>query len=330
MSVLHHVLLSGGIGSRLWPLSRKHRPKQYLPLFEKQSLFQHCVLRNRELCSHLLIVGNAEQEYLSRKNLEELGINDYELIVEAAPRNTAAAIAFAAFHLPSEDIMLVTPSDHIISEGNEYIRAVNQAVEFARTGALVTFGIYPDKPETGYGYIEYDGNNVLSFREKPNVSTASTFIESGCFLWNSGMFCFQAGNYLEELRIHAFDLYESAFLAWENSEKGRLPLNESMNIPSISVDYAVMERSKNIKVIPSTFKWNDLGSFDALWNYYEQQSGSNITNLVLGSLKQVEFLNMENVLLVETEDAILILPRNHSQDVKKLHESIIKEKPHLL
>lgn len=323
-----NVILSGGVGSRLWPLSRKSRPKQYLPLFNGKSLFELTVERNKQVCDHVLVVGGKDNFELSRQLLKG---SSYVEIIEAAPRNTAAAIAFAAFSQDSEDILLITPSDHLIENAQAYESSILDAVSLAKEGFLVTFGLVPTKPETGFGYIEYTGNKVLSFREKPNKETAEEFIKSGNFLWNSGMFCFSAGVYLQQLQKYEPSVYDTSLEAFKNSKDGFLPEEESMKIPSISVDYAVMERSDKIRVIASSFKWSDMGSFEALYEYIsEDDPRKSGTNLTLGTDKKVEFLGVKDIILVETKDAILVLDKNYAQDVKKIYERLEKEEPTLL
>lgn len=330
MSVIN-VVLSGGVGSRLWPLSRKSRPKQYLPLFEGRSLFELTVKRNQPFCEKVVVVGGKDNYLLSRDSLKDLQTTEYLEVIEAAPRNTAAAIAFAAFSVDSEDILLVTPSDHLIQEGEAYEAAIQQAIRLAEGKQLVTFGLVPTKPETGFGYIEYSDNDVLSFREKPSLALAQEFIAQGNFLWNSGMFCFAAGVFLAELEQYEPEVYAKSKKAFELSKDGFLPLSESMEIPSISVDYAVMERSKRIKVVPSKFDWSDMGSFEALYEHTPADSTARQgSNLAIGSEKRVEFLGVENVILVETADAILVLDRSKAQDVKKIYERLEKENPELL
>ena len=329
---LIHVILSGGVGSRLWPLSRKSRPKQYIPLFDGKSLFQLCAMRNKDLSDSQLVVGNINNFKLSRKDMEALGYGDYHSIIEASPRNTAAAIAFAALSASADDILLVTPSDQVIDGDAAYAAAITEAVQLAEAGNLVTFGIRPTKPETGYGYIEFEGNEVKSFREKPDQNTAERFISSSHFLWNSGMFCFKAGVFLEELGLYQPELLAAAKKAWAHKSYDFLPEEESLKIPSLSVDYAVMEHSRKIKVVPAAFIWSDLGSFEALWEY-KQNRGEHTgkgANLALGTSKHVEFIGMEDIILVETEDAILVLPKSKSQQVKEVYERLEKEKPELL
>jgi len=327
-----NVILSGGVGSRLWPLSRKARPKQYLPIFEKQTLFQKTVLRNQPYCDSLLIVGNSDNFELSRLDLKKEGITQYLEIIEATPRNTAAAIAFAAFQVQREDILLVCPSDQLIEADSRYSTAVHRAIQLAKEGHIVTFGIHPAKPETGYGYIEANGEEVLSFHEKPDVDTARMFTEKENFFWNSGIFCFQAGLYLEELLKFEPEIFLYSKMAFEAADNGHLHLDPSLHIPSLSVDYAVMEKSKKIKVVPSYFPWSDMGSFESIYEYFEKQGypKDDQGNMVIGTAIHTEFTGLSNTLLIQTSDAILVLQKEKAQDVKQVYERLQKEKPELV
>jgi mannose-1-phosphate guanylyltransferase len=328
-----HVVLSGGVGSRLWPVSRKSKPKQYVRIFGEKSLFQLTVERSRDFTEQVMVVGNGDNYLLSQRDLNQANINEFTEIIEAAPRNTAAAIAFAALSVEPEDILLVTPSDHIISNESAYATALQQSFELAQKGYLVTFGITPSKPETGYGYIEFEGNEVKSFREKPDLLTAQQFLNSQKFLWNSGIFCFQAGTYLQELEKFEPEILKASRLCLENSLDGFLPLEATLAIPSKSIDYAVMERSEKIKVVQAHFGWSDLGSFESIWEYWEKQGEYQHfknNNCVIGSNKHIEFLGVDNVILVETEDAILVLSKDSSQAVKTIYERLERDIPELV
>lgn len=321
MSKIINVVLSGGVGSRLWPLSRKARPKQYIPLFEGKSLFELTVARNQNIVDKTIMVGSVMNVDLAKTFLPE---TDSETIVEATPRNTAAAIAFAAFACAPDDILIVTPSDHLIEGEADYESILKQAVELAKQDYLVTFGIKPNKPETGYGYIEYDGNDVLSFREKPNLETAKEFLKKGNFLWNSGIFCFKASVYLEELFRFEPKVYRASKEVFESAQEGMLSEELSMKIPSKSIDYAVMERSERIKVLPSNFVWSDMGSYDSLYDYLRLK-GHEVDgqgNMVIGTTKSVSFLGVKDTVLVHTEDAILVVQKDAAQDVKHLYEEL--------
>jgi mannose-1-phosphate guanylyltransferase len=326
-----HVILTGGVGSRLWPLSRKSQPKQYLDLFEGKSLFEMTVERNRALADNIMVVGNIDNCHLSRKVMEKSNTS-YIDIIESTPRNTAAAIAFAAFASHPDTILIVTPSDHIIEEVKEYDEAISEAIEKASKGFIVTFGIIPTKPETGYGYIERKGDDVISFREKPNKVTATDFIAKGNFLWNSGMFCFKASVLLEELKKFHPEVYEKSKIAWENNIKGVLDLALSLEIPSISIDYAVMERSKKIKVVSSTFTWSDLGSFESVYDYLVSKGHpvDNNGNMVIGTKNYTAFVGLKNTIFVYTDSANLILQKERSQDVKNVYSELERKHSDLL
>lgn len=327
-----NVILSGGVGSRLWPLSRKARPKQYLPIFEGKTLFQKTAVRNQEFCDSILIVGNSSNYQLSEHDLAEAAVSDFQQIIEACPRNTAAAIAFAAFSVEENDILFVTPSDHLIHADGMYGAAVIRAIQLAKEGFLVTFGLQPTHPETGFGYIEAKGEEVLSFREKPTLELAKEFCEKGNFYWNSGMFCFKAGVYLSELEAYESGVFHASKKAWEEAEAGKLDQDLSLQIPSISVDYAVMERSQKVKVVPSLFQWSDMGSFESIYDYLDSNGHPKDENgnMVIGSQIHTEFTGLKNTLLIQTADAVLVLQKEKSQDVKKIYERLEKDRPDLV
>ena len=290
-----HVVLTGGVGSRLWPLSRKSQPKQYLDLFDGKSLFELTLERNAAVADAVMVVGNIDNSHLTQRVMKKLGI-PFNHIVEATPRNTAAAIAFAAFNSHPDDILIVTPSDHLIEGKIQYKAALEEAIVLAKNNFLVTFGIQPTRPETGYGYIEFEGDAVLAFHEKPDLERAKSFTKSGRFLWNSGLFCFKAGLFLEELKFQEPELYAQAQLVWQENVNGLLDYELSLKIPSISVDYAVMERSKNIKVVATHFEWSDLGSFESVYDYLVQNghSADSNGNIVIGSDLHTAFVGLKN------------------------------------
>ncbi|RZF58962.1 mannose-1-phosphate guanylyltransferase [Sphingobacterium corticibacterium] len=330
MGKIVNVILSGGVGSRLWPLSRKSKPKQYLPIFNEKSLFKLTIERNQAVCEHVVLVGSVQNIDLAKEDLKAVS---HDIIVETVPRNTAAAIAFAALSLAPDDILIVTPSDHLIEGDEQYLQAIKRGIEFAKAGGLVTFGINPTRPETGYGYIESEGNNVLSFREKPNFETAKDFLKSGNFLWNSGIFCFKASAYLQELERFDPKIYTAAKAAFDVAKDGVLDEELSRKIPSKSVDYAIMERSDSINVVPSFFHWSDMGSFDSLYDYLiskghpQDEQG----NIVIGeSHKHTVFLGVQNCVVVNTADAVLVLDKAFAQDVKHVYELLEKENSPLI
>lgn len=326
-----NVILSGGVGSRLWPLSRKSTPKQYLEIFKDQSLFELSVKRNSKIADSVVVVGNIDNHLLSRDILSKVNVQ-YSSIVEATPRNTAAAIAFAAFACDPDDVLLITPSDHIITGDNEYIAAIEEAIKLSKSGYIVTFGIKPTRPETGYGYIEFSENSVVSFREKPSFEDAKSYLDKGSFLWNSGMFCFKASVFLDELKKYEPMLFDQAFLAWKKSKDGFLEFDSSIAIPSKSVDYAVMEKTKLLKVVPASFNWSDLGSFESLYDYLESQ-GHPVDakgNMVIGSNIFTPIVGLENVIVVHSKDAVLVLNKFCSQEVKDVYSKLENQFPELI
>lgn len=322
---IYNVILSGGVGSRLWPLSRKNHPKQFLKIFEGKSLFELTAERNKSVVDELMVVGNSDHIVWSRELLKDIDLPKI-FVTETIARNTAAAIGFAALAVDADDILIITPSDHLIQNQEAYEKSLMEAVELAKKDFVVTFGVVPSKPETGYGYIEYEGKDVLSFREKPNTETAQEFLDKGTFLWNSGMFCFKAGVLLRELKKYQPEVYQKSSEAWEKSQNNLLDEESCKQIPSISIDYAVMERSRQIKVVPANFRWNDLGSFESLYDYLRTTGhpADENGNMVIGTEIFTAFVGMKNCIFVHTPDAILVLQKEKSQDVKKIYSQLEK------
>lgn len=322
---IYNVILSGGVGSRLWPLSRKNHPKQFLKIFEGKSLFELTAERNKSVVDELMVVGNSDHIEWSRELLKDIDLPKI-FVTETIARNTAAAIGFAALAVDADDILIITPSDHLIQNQEAYEKSLMEAVELAKKDFVVTFGVIPSKPETGYGYIEYEGKDVLSFREKPNTETAQEFLDKGTFLWNSGMFCFKAGVLLGELKKYQPEVYQKSSEAWKKSQNNLLDEESCKQIPSISIDYAVMERSRQIKVVPANFRWNDLGSFESLYDYLRTTGhpADENGNMVIGTEIFTAFVGMKNCIFVHTPDAILVLQKEKSQDVKKIYSQLEK------
>ncbi|MAD40789.1 MAG: mannose-1-phosphate guanylyltransferase/mannose-6-phosphate isomerase [Arcobacter sp.] len=347
-----NIILCGGSGTRLWPISRTLMPKQFVKLFtsedKKQSLFQLTVNRNSKNCNTQYIVSNAEQYFLALDQLEVLGKTNNKYLLEPVGRNTAPAIALACLDLPYDEIVLVTPSDHLIKDEEEYAKVLTQAKELASEDNLVTFGITPQFAETGFGYIEasglypthalasgaspFSGRDVKAFHEKPNKETAEEYVKLGNYYWNSGMFCFKAGVFLDELKTHSPKIYETSKLAYDNANKEtivRITHEDMSNIPEDSIDYAVMEKSTKVKVIPSNIAWSDVGSFDALYEELPKDENGNTkndnhigidskNNLIYGNERKIATVDIEDTIIVDTGDALLISKKGSSQKVKQV------------
>jgi len=329
-----NIILCGGSGTRLWPLSRELMPKQFIKLFNNKSLFELTVERNSKVCESQLIVSNIEQYFLALDQIEEnskLNIKNSKFLLEPIGRNTAPAIALASMLLDKDTLVLVTPSDHLIKNEKEYTKVIEQAKNLAKKDYLITFGITPTSAETGFGYIEADNEDVIAFHEKPNKEKAQEYFDSGNYYWNSGMFCFKAGVFLEELKKYSSDIYEKSHIAINKSKKKdivRISYELMQEIPENSIDYAVMEKSNRVKVIPSTIDWSDLGSFESLDS--EIESTSNLINIdssnnLILSDKQVAIIDIDNLIVVDTPDALLISKKGSSSKVKQVVQQLNKE-----
>jgi len=323
-----NIILCGGSGTRLWPISRALMPKQFVKLFNGKSLFQLTVERNSKVCDSQFIVSNTEQYFLALDQLEELNQTNNKYLLEPVGRNTAPAIALACMALDKDEIVLVTPSDHLIKDVEEYGKVLKKAEVFAQANNLVTFGITPSFVETGFGYIEAEGNDVRAFHEKPELKTAQKYLAAGNYYWNSGMFMFKAGVFLEELQKYAPELYVTCADAYKNASKDdmlRIKLDDMLNIPEESIDYAVMEKSEKVKVVPSNIGWSDVGSFDAL---SEELPNDENNNLII-SEKRVETIDVKDLIVVDTGDALLISKKGSSQKVKEIVAKLKNENSEL-
>lgn len=325
-------------------------PKQFYPLFDDKSLFQGVIERNSFFTCAYAVAANIEQSFLAYEQLSKNGISDRRGLIEPIGRNTAPAIALIAFTLDPDEIMLVNPSDQLIVKADAYQDAVRRAQILAKEGKLVTFGIEPSYPETGYGYIEHGGEKVLSFKEKPDAKTASAYLATGQYLWNAGIFCFTAGTFLSELERLSPEVYHACKAIAEQAmvRGGKFLLeptrSEMESIPSISVDYAVLERSDRVAVIPCDIGWSDLGSFDSLYpvTYDKGKRNSILSNvdpLFIGSEnnlvisrgdKKVVLIDMQDTSVIDTEDALLVVKRGSSQRVKEAVDHLKVESSTLL
>lgn len=338
------VILSGGSGTRLWPLSRSTFPKQLLPLVSDKTMLQETLLRISdwaEVVQPVVVCGN-DHRFLVAEQLRQINITPKAIILEPFARNTAPAIAAAALKLQSEDLlMLVLPADHVITDVLAFEAAVRRASLVATQGKLVTFGIEPTHPETGYGYIQ--SGHVLSaaegcfevarFVEKPDAATAQQYLAAGNFYWNSGMFLFKPSVFLDELKQYAPAIVDAVTAAVAQSYKDldfvRLHEASFAESPSDSIDYAVMEKTKLAAVVPASMGWDDVGSWTALKEVQPNDEASNATRgdvylknvnntLVRAESRFVAVVGVKDLLIVETSDAILVAHRDCAQDVKKI------------
>ncbi len=347
------VILSGGSGTRLWPLSRELHPKQFLPLIDEHSLLQNTVERVVELpaVATPLLICNQEHRFMAAEQLRALGIDSASIILEPCGRNTAPAVAVAALasRRKGEDpLLLVLPSDHVLSDSEAFRQAVDAAVPLAQAGRLITFGVRPLTPETGYGYIKSGQNidggeaaEVDSFVEKPDLETATDYVASKKYYWNSGMFLFQASAYLDELERFAPEILKASRLALEKAKEDldfiRLDPEAFAASPAISIDYAVMEHTRRAAVVPMDAGWSDVGSWAALWGAGNQCPEGNVTrgDVVVHAVKNsylhsesrlLAALGVEGLVVVETPDAVLVAAKSAVQDVKSVVSGLNAQK----
>lgn len=355
-----NIILCGGNGTRLWPISRTLMPKQFVQIFNNESLFQLTVKRNQKVCDKSFIISNTEQYFLALDQLEELKLTNNKYLLEPIGKNTAPAIALACMGCENDELLLVTPSDHLIKNEDEYKKVLSLAEKEALNNNLVTFGIKPTFAETGFGYIEtkvafseeHVGDNsmdAVKFHEKPDLETAESYLKKGNYYWNSGMFMFKAGVFLDELKEYSPAIYDSSKIAYDNAnkEKGnserregdlvqdliRIKHEDMNNIQEDSIDYAVMEKSNIVKVIPSAISWSDLGNFDALFEELPKDENNNTkndkhisinskNNLIYGKDKVIATIDVEDLIIVDTGDALLVSKKGSSQKVKEVVNQI--------
>ena len=335
---LQPVLLSGGSGTRLWPLSREAYPKQFLALAGDDTMLQATWRRVADLADAApIVVAGEEHRFLVAEQLRQVGAPTPAILLEPIGRNTAPAIAAAALQAlrDGEDpLLLVLPSDHVVRDADAFRAAVRAAMPAAEQGALVTFGIMPDAPETGFGYIEAERGEgvqrVLRFVEKPDAVTAQTYLDAGGYYWNSGMFLLRASRYLEELRKFRADIVGGAQAAFDAAKRDgdfiRLDKAAFAACPADSIDYAVMEKTDAAMVLPVDIGWNDVGSWSALWEVSEQDGDGNAhhgdvisidsRNSYAYARRMVALVGVDDLVVVETDDAVLVARKDRVQQVK--------------
>jgi len=358
------VILCGGSGTRLWPLSRSGFPKQFLALAGTESLFQQTLMRAAKIANvkiqsqQAVVVTNEEHRFLAVEQLREVN-QEATFILEPAGRNTAPALTMAALfvkeNFPENTIMVMMPSDQTIQDEGAWLKSMRASIEQANLGGIVTLGVTPNHPETGYGYIQKQGKEnsnqafeVVKFTEKPNQETAQKYINSGDYLWNSGIFILQANTWIDAVKEFSPIIYDTTSISWDKktSDTGGYanfirPNKESFqNIPSDSIDYAVIEKSpgnRTIDVVPLDAGWSDLGAWDAVWSVGQKDNNQNVSSgdvllentsnsYIHSSGRLVGAIGLNHMIVIETADAVLVANKNDSQAVKKIVEQLGKLK----
>ncbi len=339
------VILSGGSGTRLWPLSRGQHPKQFLPLVSNNSMLQETVLRLQGIEGLMPPIGvcNIAHRFMMAEQLREINTPASAIILEPVGKNTAPAVALAAMTVAEEDILLVLPADHVIDDIELFQSAVKQAKILAEQDYLVTFGVVPTKAETGYGYIKAGESNtsfafkVDSFVEKPDLETAEKYVASGEYFWNSGMFAFKAGRYLEELKKYNSDMLNICRNSYNSAkiDTDFIRLDETVfsQCPSDSIDFAIMEKTDKAVVVPLTARWNDVGSWSALWDVIEKDESGNAIHgdvvpvdthdcVLHSSSRLITTVGLRDLVVIETADAIMVASKNDAQEVKAIVDKL--------
>ncbi|MGA8399657.1 MAG: mannose-1-phosphate guanylyltransferase/mannose-6-phosphate isomerase [Stellaceae bacterium] len=350
---IHPVILSGGSGTRLWPMSRTLYPKQLLPLVGNGTLLQQAARRiaNAPGFAAPLVIANEEHRFIIAEQLREIEVAAQGIVLEPIGRNTAPAACIAALSLADADpgaLMLLMPSDHTIDDPAAFLTAIEKAAAAARAGHLVTFGIHPERAETGYGYIERGASLagsegafiVARFVEKPDAATAERYLKSGEFFWNSGIFLFPVALFLSELERLRPEMLAACRVALKAARRDddfiRLDKEAFAACPADSIDYAVMEHTAKAAVVPVSMGWSDLGSWDALWELAEKDTAGNVLagNVIAEDAKNcylrseaglVAVLGVEDLVVVATDDAVMLAPKNRAQDVRRLVARLVKE-----
>ena len=338
------VILSGGSGTRLWPLSRKQHPKQYLSLADEQTMLQATIqrLQGLENLGCPIVICNQEHRFLVAEQLQQINIEKPMIILEPEGKNTAPAIAAAA-HYIKDGLMLILPADHIIQDTQAFHQSIKIAIKQAEQDKLVTFGITPVEPNTGYGYIEKSSEmvdqicKIKRFVEKPDLETAKQYLKDGNYLWNSGMFLFTAQNYLKELNKYNAKISESCKQAIEKAKQDydflRLDSAAFSESPADSIDYAVMEKTENAAVVPLDAGWNDIGNWSALYQIGEKDKNNNVikgnaittettNSYINANHHMIATIGIDDLIIVDTADATLVASKDKTQQVKQIVEQL--------
>ena len=340
------VILSGGSGTRLWPLSRKLYPKQFLSLVNETTLFQDTILRLPDEVSSPLIICNEEHRFIVAEQLQQINSNNKGIVLEPVGKNTAPAIALASLKLlnkKNDPILLVLSADHIIENNLEFHRSIKIANKLAEQGKMVALGIKPNKPEIGYGYIEVaneennEYSNIISFTEKPNLEVAEKYLDSGKYYWNSGIFMFRASVYLDELKKYEPKIYDICKKSFKKAPKDldfiRLDNNKFFQCPDKSIDYAVMEQTNVGVVVPFNDNWSDVGSWNSLWESKTKDCNDNaiegdvliskVKNSYIHSSHRLLVINdLSELVIIDTQDALLVSSRRSAQDIKNIVQKL--------
>lgn len=344
---LQPVILSGGSGTRLWPLSREHYPKQLLPLCGQETLLQQTAMRLANLNGALapIIVCNEEHRFLIGEQLREIGVAPKAIILEPIGRNTAPALTLAALNMPEAErqtVLLVMPADHVIRDADAFLAAVSVGAAMAEQGYLTTFGIVPTAPETGYGYIRQgEGGRVEAFVEKPDRVTAEGYLRAGGYLWNSGMFMLRADSWLSELARFEPEMREHCDRAIsEGRQDGdflRVGKEAFSGCPGDSIDYAVMEKTDKAMVVPLDAGWSDIGAWPAIWEISARDQDGNVVrgdvvahetrdSYVLAQHRLVATVGVKDLIVAETADAVLVAHKDRAQEVKEIVSRLKQQK----
>lgn len=345
------IIMSGGTGSRLWPLSRQLNPKQFLPLADaSMSMLQATIKRLKGLDIELpRLICNEEHRFIAAEQMRKLNMEDAQILLEPVGRNTAPAVALAALQAVADGkdpVLLILAADHLIKDEAGFRESVGAALPFAEAGKLVSFGVVPTHPETGYGYVQKGasegpgGYKVAKFVEKPDLDTAKDYLLSGDFYWNSGMFMFRASRYLEELEKFRPDILAACRKAIAHSSQDmiftRIDKEAFLACPEDSIDYAVMEKTADAVVVPLDVGWSDIGSWSALWEVSEKDESGNVFKgdvlsenttgtYVHAEHRLVATVGVEDLVIVETKDAIMVAHKSQTQEVKRIVEQLKRD-----